>query len=80
MPRMKIAVSLEPETLKELDRFVRFSGFANRSRAIDGAVKLASKMERRIRLLRELEKLDPKEEMALAEEFAPLIGEIWPEY
>lgn len=80
MPRQKIAVTLEPETVREIDRLVKYSGFSNRSRAVEGAIRLATKYERHRKLLRELAKINPDEEIALAEEFAPLLAEIWPEY
>jgi hypothetical protein len=45
--------------------------------ALQSAANLLSEREKRTRLLRELAKLNPKEEQQLAEEG---LGEAWPEY
>ena len=50
----------------------------NRSRALQSAVDLLSEREKRTRLARELAKIDPKEEMQLAEQ--GLGDQAWPEY
>ena len=80
MPRSKVAVSLDRNTLSRLDRLVKKSVFPNRSRAIQEA--LDEKMERleRSRLARECAKLNPVFEKALAEEgLSDELAE-WPEY
>ena len=80
MPRAKIAISLDEQTLQRLDRLVAERLFPSRSRAIELAVgeKLA-RLERR-RLSRECAKLDPAFEKTMAEE--GLSGELgaWPAY
>lgn len=80
MPRPKIAVSLDADTLARLDRLVEGGTFPNRSRAVEQA--LAEKLERleRRRLARECANLDPAFERALAEEgLGADIGK-WPAY
>jgi len=64
----KIAVTLEQRTVADLDRWVSEGRYANRSRALQSAVNLLSEREKRTRLARELAKIDPKEEMLLAEQ------------
>ncbi len=78
MPKSKIAISLEEETLRRVDRLVKNHVFPSRSKAIEEA--LTDKLERldRRRLARECALLDPQEERALAEE--GLSGASWPEY
>ncbi len=79
MPAAKIAVSLDPGALKEVDRLVQRGLFPSRSSVIQDA--LADKLERlrRVRLARECAKLDRAAERGAAEEF--LAGEPqWPEY
>lgn len=78
MPKSKIAISLEEETLRRVDRLVKNHVFPSRSKAIEEA--LTEKLERleRRRLARECALLDPQEERALAEE--GLSGAPWPDY
>ena len=54
----KIAVTLEKETVAELDRWVREGKYANRSRALQSAVNFLAEREKRRRLSRELAKVD----------------------
>ena len=74
----KIAVTLDRRTVADLDRWVREGRYPNRSRALQSAVNLLSEREKRTRLARELAKIDPKEEMQLAEQ--GLGDQAWPEY
>jgi len=74
----KIAITLEQQTVLELDRWVREGKFPNRSRAVQSAVSLFAERQRRSRLARELAKLDPVEERALAEE--AMNSAEWPPY
>lgn len=79
MPAAKIAVSLNPEALKEVDRLVQGGFFPSRSSVIQDA--LAEKLQklRRVRLAQECAKLDWVVEQAAAEELLP--SEVpWPEY
>jgi len=68
MNKTKIAITLEEDSVKQLDHLIRENMFSNRSQAIQEAVK--EKLERieRSRLARECTKLDPSFEKAMAEE------------
>ena len=75
----KVAVTLETETLQQIDRWVREGRFRNRSRAIQSALAEMTARHKRRRLIEELAKLDPREERSLANSF--FAGEVsWPEY
>lgn len=74
----KIAVTLNPNTVADLDRWVREGRFPNRSRALQSAVDYFAERDKRNRLVRELNKLDRAEESRLAEE--GLGDESWPIY
>ncbi len=80
MAKLKIAITLDGETLRQIDRLVRERVFPNRSRAIEQAV--VEKLERldRRRLARECAKLDPAFERTLAEEGISVELSEWPEY
>lgn len=79
MATAKIAITLERDTLREVDRWVKDGRYPNRSRAVQAALAEMLARHKRRRLLEELNKLDPKQERALAEE--ALSGEpAWPEY
>jgi len=78
MATTKVAITLESETLREIDRWVREGRFPSRSRAVQTALaKMLTRRKRR--LVEELGKLNGQQERALAEEL--LSGEpAWPEY
>jgi metal-responsive CopG/Arc/MetJ family transcriptional regulator len=80
METAKVAVSINKNTLKRLDRFVKEQVFPNRSKAIQEAIEDKLNRLERTRLAEECGKLDPHAERALAEE--GLSGEFdrWPEY
>jgi Arc/MetJ-type ribon-helix-helix transcriptional regulator len=79
MSTTKVAVTLERETLQEIDLWVKQGQFPSRSRAIQTAVAEMTARRKRRRLMEELAKLDRKQERALAE--AIFSGETpWPEY
>jgi Arc/MetJ-type ribon-helix-helix transcriptional regulator len=80
MPKTKVAVTLEADLLDEVDALVRQHRFANRSQAIETAVRSELVRVRRTRLADACSRLDPEEERALAEE--GLAGDVaeWPEY
>lgn len=80
MPTAKIAITLDEEVLKQVDRWVRERKYPNRSKAIQEAVKERVARWRKTRLLEESAKLDPREEKALAEESLAAENEAWPEY
>ena len=78
MSTTKVAITVDEQLLKLVDRWVTQGRYPNRSQAIQSAVR--EKVERwsHTRLAEEVAKLNPKEERALAEEnFA---GEAWPEF
>ena len=80
MGSVKVAITIDRETLDRVDGLVSKRIFPNRSRAIQEAV--AEKLARidRSRLASECAKLDPKFEKALAEEGLGQELESWPEY
>ena len=80
MPKTKVAVTLDSEILRELDALIAEQRFPNRSQAVEAA--LAEKLARlaQTRLAREVAKLDPTEEKALAEEGMGVELATWPEY
>ena len=55
----KVAITIDGETLKRLDRLVKEHVFPNRSKAIQEAVQDKIKRFEKSRLARECEKLDP---------------------
>lgn len=78
MPAAKVAVTIDDQLLREVDRWVADGEFASRSRAVQVALsRLRDERNRHGSLLSELTKLDPEEERAMAEEW--LEGEApWP--
>jgi len=80
MGRSKIAITLDEESVGELDRLVSEHRFPNRSLAIQEAVDEKLGRLSRNRLAQECAKLDPDQERALAEE--GMGGELakWREY
>ena len=80
MPKTKVAITLEAELLREVDALVRQRRFANRSQAIEMAVRSTLDRLQRTRLAEACNQLDPDEERALAEE--GIAGDLteWPEY
>jgi metal-responsive CopG/Arc/MetJ family transcriptional regulator len=75
----KVAITIDHEVLKRLDRLVAEKRFPNRSRAIQEAVEEKLSRLDRSRLAREAAKLEPQFEQKLAEE--GMAGEAeWPEY
>jgi metal-responsive CopG/Arc/MetJ family transcriptional regulator len=80
MAKAKLAITLDTELLDDIDELIAADHFANRSQAIEAAV--AEKLARlaRTRLAREVSKLDPRAEKALAEEGFSADAGSWPEY
>ena len=78
MSTAKVAITLDEQLLRTVDRWVKQGRYPNRSQAV--AAALREKLERweRTRLAEELNKLDLEEERALAVEC--LFGEAWPEF
>lgn len=79
MSSAKIAISLDPEALRQVDQLVEGGLFPSRSKLIQDAVAEKLLRLRRVRLARECAKLQPSEERAAAEEFFQGEAE-WPEY
>jgi Arc/MetJ-type ribon-helix-helix transcriptional regulator len=79
MSSAKIAISLDPKDLRQVDRLVRSGRFPSRSRLLQDA--LHEKLQRidRSRLAEECAKLNAREEQALANEHLRADA-IWPEY
>ena len=80
MSSVKVAITLDRETLLRVDRLVSQQVFPNRSRAIQSAVSEKLTRMERGRLAAECAKLDPKFEHSLAEEGLGQELESWPEY
>lgn len=80
MSSAKIAITIDQDLLRRLDRLVEEQKFPNRSRALQEALR--DKLERldRSRLARECAKLDPAEERRLAEEGLAEDLKSWPAY
>jgi len=80
MSAAKVAITIEKELLERIDRLVAQRKFANRSRAIQEAVR--DKLERmdRGRLARECAKLDRAFEQKMADEGLAGDLEEWPEF
>ena len=80
MSRLKVAITLDEESLRSVDRLVGEGRFPNRSQAIQEAVDEKLARLARSRLATECAKLDPALEQALAEEGAGAELARWPEY
>jgi len=80
MSTMKVAITLEKETLAKLDRVIRKRTFPNRSKAIQAAVQEKLERMEQSRLARESAKLDRKFEQRMAEEGFGVDLDQWPEY
>jgi metal-responsive CopG/Arc/MetJ family transcriptional regulator len=80
MSKEKIAITLEKESVGELDRLVSEQVFQNRSQAIQEAVSEKLNRMRHSRLARECAKLDPEAEKAMAEEGLAEDVKNWPPY
>ena len=80
MAASKIAITIVKKILTSLDRLVRERVFPNRSKAIQEAIEEKINNLERDKLSLECGKLDPQEEMMLAEEGFALEKDQWPEY
>ena len=80
MVKAKVAVTLDEHLLRDVDRWVAAGEFASRSGAVEEALRRLGKQRLSGgNLLAELAKLDPEEEVALAEE--RFVADVaWPEY
>lgn len=80
MSTAKVAISMDEDLLRRLDRLVKSQLFENRSRAIQEAVsEKLSRLERGC-LARECAKMNPAFEQAMAEEGMSAEVREWPEY
>ncbi len=77
MATAKVAITLEQQLLRLVDRWVAQKRFASRSQAIQVALREKAEHWKHTRLSEEVKKLNPKEERALAEE--KFSGEKWVE-
>jgi metal-responsive CopG/Arc/MetJ family transcriptional regulator len=80
MSNAKVAITIDQDLLRRLDRLVRNRLFKNRSRAIQEAVSEKLARLESGRLARECAKLDPAAEQAMAEEGLSAEAAQWPEY
>ncbi|MBI4199130.1 MAG: ribbon-helix-helix protein, CopG family [Chloroflexi bacterium] len=80
MPKSKIAITLDDNTVATLDRLIEARVFPSRSRAIEDALREKLERLRKTRLATECAKLDPTSEKALAEEGITQDAAAWPEY
>ncbi|MGH8255681.1 MAG: ribbon-helix-helix domain-containing protein [Steroidobacteraceae bacterium] len=80
MGSVKVAITLDQDTVRRVDELVSNNVFPNRSRAIQSAVTEKLLRMDRSRLASECMKLDPESEKALAEEGLGRDVESWPEY
>ncbi len=80
MATAKIAITIEKDILTRLDLLVKSQIFANRSKAIQEAIKEKLNKLEHNRLEVECSKLNPDFEQALADEGLFSETEEWPEY
>jgi metal-responsive CopG/Arc/MetJ family transcriptional regulator len=80
MPSVKVAITLERETLRQVDSLVARRVFQNRSRAIQTALREKIDRVQGTRLAAECANLDLKFEQALAEEGLREDVAAWPEF
>lgn len=80
MASVKVAITLEQETLRQVDSLVARRVFQNRSRAIQTALHEKIQRVEGSRLAAECAKLDPKFEQSLAEEGLGADVAAWPEF
>ena len=78
MATAKVAITVDEQLLRLIDRWVSQGRYPNRSRAIQAAVREKVERWNHTRLADEVAKLNPKEERALAEE--TFVGEAWPAF
>jgi len=80
MGKAKIAITIDKQSIGELDRLVKEDVFQNRSQAIQEAVSEKLLRLKKARLIVESAKLEPVSERKLAEEGLAADVEEWPEY
>jgi len=78
MAAAKVAITIDRQVLRQVDRWVIQGRYPNRSQAIQAAIRDKLERWKRTRLADEVARLSMKEERGLAEErFA---GDTWPDY
>jgi metal-responsive CopG/Arc/MetJ family transcriptional regulator len=80
MGKAKIAITIDKQSIGELDRLVKEDVFQNRSQAIQEAVSEKLLRLKKARLIVESAKLEQVSERKLAEEGLAADVEEWPEY
>jgi metal-responsive CopG/Arc/MetJ family transcriptional regulator len=80
MGKAKIAITIDKQSIGELDRLVKEDVFQNRSQAIQEAVSEKLLRLKKTRLIVESAKLEQVSERKLAEEGLAADVEEWPEY
>ncbi|MBI2979256.1 MAG: ribbon-helix-helix protein, CopG family [Chloroflexi bacterium] len=80
MSKEKIAITLDKQSIGELDRLVEENVFQNRSQAIQEAVSEKLQRLKKTRLAKECTKLDPAFERAISDEGLTEDAKQWPEY
>ena len=78
MPTTKVAITVDQQLLRLVDRWVIQGRYPSRSQAIQAAVREKVDRWNHTRLADEVAKLNPKEERAMAEE--AFAGDAWPEF
>ena len=80
MNKTKIAITIDHESVKQLDQLIKKNIYLNRSQAIQEAVKEKLKRIERSRLAKECSRLNPDFEKAMAEEGISEDLSKWPKY
>ena len=80
MPTTKVAVTIDSDLIAQIDRLVASEVFANRSKAIQEALRDKLARLKKTRLARECAKLNRREEQSLADEGLDQEISSWPEY
>ncbi len=80
MGKAKIAITLDQQSIGELDRLVKEDVFQNRSQAIQEAISEKLLRLKKTRLIFESAKLELAFERTLAEEGLAMDAKEWPEY
>ncbi len=80
MGKAKIAITLDKQSISELDRLVQEDVFQNRSQAIQEAISEKLQRLKKTRLIAESSKLDAAFERKLSEEGITRDMKEWPEY
>lgn len=77
---VKIAISINEDIVRKIDRLVKKKIYPSRSRAIQEAVEEKMMREDKDRLAKECLKLDVSEEVVMAEEGMKVELEEWPNF